>query len=349
MDIYDYAEEKQISLATFMDFTNCINPLGPSSKAKNSLKKQIKHLDVFPDKKIRYLASLICKKEGIARDNLLFGQGSTHLLHTILQSVKTDKVLTLSPLSQRFNEVISAGKIVIKQLSLEEKRDCSMDLEKVLNAMKGIDTVVMPYPHDMVGTALSTGELLTLIHEIDRSGKTLVLVESYRDYTDLYSPVKEAVKLKGTIILRDFSDFYALAGLPIGYAMGDAEMMINIRRHLFPAEINTLATHAATASLKDGFYKKRTLEFIANEKQFFLKTFSSMHDLSYVDTLCPFFVLKFKDNPGNLRDIFFRYRIIIDEFADNTGHYCLRVPVKKHKWNARFLKTLKNALGVNRI
>jgi histidinol-phosphate/aromatic aminotransferase/cobyric acid decarboxylase-like protein len=349
MDIYDYAEDKQLSLERFMDFTNCINPLGPSSKAKNSLKKQIKHLDVFPDKKIRYLTALICKNEGIARNNLALGQGSTHLLHTILRSFKTDKALILSPLSQRFKEVLSTGKITVKQLSLEEKTDYSMDLTKVLKAMKGVDTVIMPYPHDVVGTALTTGDLLTLIYEVDKSDKTLILVESYRDYTDLYSPMKEAVQSKGTIILRDFSDFYALAGLPIGYAIGNVEMMINIQRDLFPAEVNTLAAHAAIASLKDRFYRKRTLEFINDEKQFFLKTLSSIHDLSYVDTLCPFFIIKFKNKPENLREKFSRYRIIIDECPDERGDHCLRVPIKKHKWNARFLKTLKNALGVNKV
>lgn len=349
MDIYDYAEDKQLSLTRFMDFTNCINPLGPSNKARNNLKKQIKHLDVFPDKKTRYLAALICKKEGIAEDNIILGEGLAHLLHDILQSQKAKKVLIQSPVSQRFKEVISAGKMTIKQLPLEEISDYSMDLAKILKAMKGADTIIMPYPHDMVGTALAAGDLLTLIHEVDKANKTLILVESYRDYTEIYSPVKEAVRSKGTVILRDFSDFYALAGLPVGYAIGDIETMKNIRKNIFPAEINTLAAHAAIASLKDHFYRKRTLEFINDEKQFFLKTFSSIDDLSCVDTLCPFFVIKFKNKPENLKEIFFRYRIIIDEFMDDTGNHCLRVPIKKHKWNARFLKTLKNASGANRV
>lgn len=349
MDIYDYAEDKQLSLQQLMDFTNCVNPLGPSSKARNSLKKNIKHVDLFPDKKIRYLAALICKKEGIDKDNIVFGQGSTHLFRAILQSLKTKKVLIPSPVSQRLEEVISADKIVVKQLPLEEKTDYSMDLAKILKSMKGVDTVIMPYPHDRVGTALSSGDLLTLIREVDKSNKTLILVESYRDYTGLYSPVKEAVQSKGTIIVRTFSDFYALAGLPIGYTIGPVEITKNIQQNIFPTEINTLAAHVAIASLKDRFYRKRTLDFINDEKQFFQKTLSSVHGLTYVDTICPFFVIKLKNKPENLQDIFFRYRIIIDEFLDDTGNHCLRVPIKKHKWNARFLKTLKNALGANTL
>ena len=41
------------------------------------------------------------------------------------------------------------------------------------------------------------------------------------------------------------------------------------------------------------------------------------------------------------------YHILIDEFFDEQGGYYLKVPVKKHKWNARFVKTLRNALGVS--
>jgi threonine-phosphate decarboxylase len=348
MDIHDYAENRKLSHKQVMDFTTCVNPLGPSSKAKNMLRKNIKNLDLFADKKLRHLARFIVRNEKIHEDNIVFGQGSTDLLYAIFQAVKTKKVLIPSPVSQKFEEVISYSKVVLKRLPLEEKNHFSMNLEKILRAMKKVDTVIMPYPHDMAGTALAMDDLHVLIGEADKLGKTLILDESYRDFTALGSPVKEVIKSEKTIIVRTFSLFYALAGLPIGYAIGPAKTIENIQNCLFPGEMNALAMYAAIASLKDNLYKTRTTRFIDEEKGYFLKAFASIENLLYFDTPCPFFVLKIEKESKRLKDIFYRYRILIYDFFDEQGGYYLKVPIKKHKWNARFLKTLRNALEVNK-
>jgi len=348
MDIHDYAENRKLSHRQIMDFTTCVNPLGPSSKAKNILRKKIKDLDLFADKKLRHLARLIVRNEKIHEDNIVFGQGSTNLLYAIFQAVKTKKVLIPSPVSQKFEEIISHSKVILKRLPLEEKNHFSMNLEKILRAMKKVDTVIMPYPHDMVGAALAMDDLHVLISETDKFGKTLILDESYRDFTTANSPVEKIIKSEKAIIVRTFSLFYALAGLPIGYAIGPAKMIENIQGSLFPGETDNLAMYAAIASLKDNFYKTRTTRFIDEEKQYFLKTFASMKNFLYFDTPCPFFLLKIEKESKRLKDIFSRYCILIDDFFDEQGGHYLKVPIKKHKWNARFLKTLRNALEANK-
>jgi histidinol-phosphate/aromatic aminotransferase/cobyric acid decarboxylase-like protein len=214
--------------------------------------------------------------------------------------------------------------------------------------MEKVDTILIPYPHDMLGTALTMGELLTLISEASRLGKTLILDESYRDFTALVSPVQEVMKSETSIIVRTFSLFYAMAGLPLAYSLGPTDMMQNVRRYIFPEEINTLAVHAAIASMKDIFYKRRTMEFISTEKSYLLNAFAHIDGLICFDTPCPFIVLAFEKKQDRLKEIFSGYRILIDEFFDKQGGYYLKVPIKKHKWNARFVKTLRNALGVNK-
>jgi histidinol-phosphate/aromatic aminotransferase/cobyric acid decarboxylase-like protein len=139
-----------------------------------------------------------------------------------------------------------------------------------------------------------------------------------------------------------------MAGLPLAYSMGPANIIQGIRQHIFPEEINILAVHAAIASIKDAFYKTRTTEFINTEKEYLLKAFNSIEGLVCFDTPCPFLVLAFEKKQDTLKAFFSGYRILIDEFFDEQGGYFLKVPVKKHKWNARFVKTLRNALEVNK-
>ena len=165
MDIHDYAEQKRLSLKQIMDFTTSVNPLGPSSKAKHILRKNITNIDFPPDKKLRYITRLIEKRESIQADNILFAQSSKQLLHAIFQTAKTKTVLVLSPVSQAYEETISLNRITLKQLPLDKTNHFSPDLEAILKAMKKVDTILMPYPHDIAGTALTMGDLLTLISE----------------------------------------------------------------------------------------------------------------------------------------------------------------------------------------
>jgi len=348
MDIYDYVEQKKLSLKQIMDFTTSVNPLGPSSKAKHILRKNINNIYLPTDKKLRYITRLIEKKEGLSAGNILFGHDSRQLFYTIFQTVKTKTILALSPISQAYEETVSRNNITLEHLPLSKTDRFSPDLESILKAIKKVDTVLIPYPHDMVGTALTMDELLTLISEAGRLGKTLILDESYRDFTSLVSPVREVIQSEKSIIVRTFSLFYAMAGLPVAYCIGPANIIENMRQYIIYEEINTLAVNAAIASLKDTFYKTRTTEFIKTEKDYLLKAFTTIDGIEYFDTPCHFIVLAFDKKQDTLKEFFSGYHILIYEFFDEQGGYYLKVPVKKHKWNARFVKTLRNALGVNR-
>ncbi len=60
MDIHDYSERKRLSLRQIIDFTSDVNPLSPSDKAKNAIRKAIRYLEFPPDKNIRHLKHYIC-------------------------------------------------------------------------------------------------------------------------------------------------------------------------------------------------------------------------------------------------------------------------------------------------
>lgn len=346
MNVRDYAEERRLSIKQLMDFTTCVNPLGPSTSAKTALRMAIKEIDIPADTKSRYLTRLIARKEKIDEAHIVIGQGSSHLLYSALKASETMKVLIPGPVSRKFSCVVSRSNATLKSLPFMGLHPFSIDIGEITAAMDDVDAVILPYPHDMVGAAPSPEDLRVLISETGRLGKTLILDESLRDFTILPSPINDVIASNHVIIVRTFSVFHALTGLPIGYAIGATDLMERIRKSIFPIPINTLATHAAVVSIRDTAHAIRTRTFINDEKSFLLKGLTSITDLSVRDTLCPFFVLRIEKERKAFEELFLRYRILIDDFFEGKDGQFLRVPVKKHKWNARFLKTIRNAFGV---
>jgi threonine-phosphate decarboxylase len=209
--------------------------------------------------------------------------------------------------------------------------------------------VIIPSPHDVVGSSLNMDQLLRIVSESERSGTYVLFDESYREFTQMKSPVREVIHSDRTLIVRTFSSYYALPGLSLAYCIGSSEIIQRMREHLPAIDINLLATKAAIAALKDKAYANRTSEFIQKEKEYMINRLKPLN-IEFFDTECPFIVLGFESNPEEMRQIFSRYNILIEEPFVHEKHFYLRVPIKQHRMNAAFVKTLRNALKtLNRL
>ncbi|MCX5803709.1 MAG: histidinol-phosphate transaminase [Proteobacteria bacterium] len=345
MNIHDFAESKGLSLRRVMDFTTGSNPLGPSNKAKHAIRKCIKNLDHYPDEKTRYLRRYICKKESIGDEYIVFGHGSTHLIGAILQVVKPKVACITSPFSYKTEDILNRYDVRIKPFPLNKESGFSLDIEKFLQSIEGADIVIISNPHNITGTVIPVEDIDYLIEAMDRINKIFIIDETYREFTKLVSPVRHVVRASNTLIVRTFSTFHALAGLHIGYMIGSTKLIQKIRNVLGLPQINSIAPYAALASLKDTGYKKRTLKFIEQEKGYILKKLSDIQGLKVFDTPCNFLLLEIerKENP-NFKDLFLKHNILIDEYTGERDEHFIRLPIKRHKFNASFIKTLKKIM-----
>ena len=77
------------------------------------------------------------------------------------------------------------------------------------------------------------------------------------DFPDGISLIREYPNL---VVFRTFSKMYALAGLRIGYLVGDLSVVDMIRRTCVVYSVNGLAQEAALAALDDQEHILRTRE-----------------------------------------------------------------------------------------
>ena len=345
MDIHDFAESKKLRLRQIMDFTSDVNPVGPSNKAKHAIRKGAKDLIFPPDEKIRRLKRYICKREQVGEETIFFGLGLEHILSILVQTFRPASVALVSPVSRRYSAFLAGRGVHIAAVPPTKEWGLPIDVESLVKTAKEADTILLANPHDVTGAILPAEELISLIKETDRLGKTLVIDESYIDYTEAESPVREVVASHMAMIIRSFSLFHALAGLPIGYMMGPAESVMNLNGCITPPRIGSLAYEAAYASLKDKGYGIRTFRFIEEEKRFVIDQLKKFNLLDVLDTPCNFLLLKADKLPADLDGLLQKRAILIDRYDDGTGGTYIKFPVKSHKFNARFIKALKSVMG----
>jgi len=349
MNIYDYAEHKGISIRQVSDFTSGVNPLGPSNKAKHAIRKSVKLLEFPPDKKIRYLKRYICRQEMIGEDCILFGQGSSSLINNLLVAIKPNDVLLVSPVSKRYTDILHHYRMNVHLLHSEEKThfEFKIDIESAIERLKNIDMLILPNPHDVTGTMLNADNIAILSDVIEKTGKILVIDESYIEFTSQKSSIKQAVNAKNTVLIRTFSLFYTLLGMKIGYMAGSPEFLKRLSYNMSYEHINTPACAAAIASLKDKGFRKKSLKFIEEEKIYVINKLKGINGLMIKDTSSNFILIKIDAEMSGLENLFIRHNIIADTYKSESGGIFLRMPIKKHKQNAQFIKTLKYILKAN--
>jgi threonine-phosphate decarboxylase len=344
MNIHDFAESNGCDFRQVMDFSSGANPLGPSNKAKHAVRKGIKHISFPPDEEIRYLKRYICKREQIGGGNVVFGQDLPHILNAIAHTTLPKNVFALSPVSPTYMTIFNRYNMEVTALPIIEENGFSIDINRLMECVRNVDMAVLANPHDVTGSVCSMKNLARIIEETDRQSKILVIDETYIEFTKSASLVRQVIESEKTIIFRSFSAFHALSGLPVAYAIGSPGLINKISDSTMLPQVGTLAYMAALASLKDKGYIERTQRFIKEEKQFIMEKMNGISGLKIFDTPCNFFLLKIRQPIFVLENLFLKRNFLIDAYTDNAGNTFIRMPIKTHKFNARFIKTIKNII-----
>ena len=111
--------------------------------------------------------------------------------------------------------------------------------------------VMLATPNNPTGTALSTGRLKTFLESIP-SNVIVLIDEAYREFADpsLGDPVTDLLPHhRNVVITRTFSKAYGLAGLRVGFAITDPEIITEVDKILLAFAVNGAAQAAAIAAL----------------------------------------------------------------------------------------------------
>ena len=231
------------------------NPLGLSQSAKEALVKAADIGNRYAWMEFAQLKTPLAANEGVKPENIMMSPGSSDILMaaadhfakgggTILTSV-----MTYDDLLQR------AEKFGAKIKALPMTKDYKYDLPAIKAAITpDVKMVYIVNPNNPTGTILPTAELEAFIREV--APKVPVFIDEA--YIDFYEPSERPQLGKllteghNVILARTFSKIHGFAGLRLGYALAQPEMLKTLHAYTngeFAVSITTLM--AGIASYKD--------------------------------------------------------------------------------------------------
>ena len=269
------------------------NPYPPSPKV-NEIHENLGDLRLYPDPTAGALVEAIAQYHNVDRSQVFVGVGSDDVLAmSFLTFFNSQKPILFPDITYSFYDVW-AGLYRIPYETPALTEDFKIRKEDYYKENGG---VIFPNPNAPTGIY----ENLTFVEDILKHNQDVVVIvdEAYIDFGGATAlPLLE--KYENLLVVRTFSKSRSMAGLRIGYAIGNQELIkaLNDVKYSFNSySMNLPSILLGTASLKDESYFRETTEKIMETRSWFESEMQKL-GFSFPDSKANFIFASHKEVPA---------------------------------------------------
>lgn len=238
------------------------NPLGPSPKGMEAARAVLNDSNRYPDGGTLRLREKIAAMHEVSPDEIFIGLGSSEIIDVAARvMLGPGKIgLTSEGTYAPFSTAIRASGAALEQVPMVGFK---FDLPELAHAISNATRVIyLANPNNPTGTAFGAEEFERFLSRV--AGDTLVVLDEayihYAEREDMPLSVELFRLRKNLLILRTFSKVYGMAGIRIGYGVGQAPLVAAMNKLRTPFNVSGVAQAAALAALDDHEHVKRCIE-----------------------------------------------------------------------------------------
>lgn len=320
------------------------NPYPPSKAVIEAMLDGLFSINRYPGGEYELKRAIALKFE-IKAEQVVLGDGSDEAIEMILKALrhKEKKGVIITEPSFAFYSI--ASKIYgydVKKVPLKDMKVCLNDIKDAIDSFTRL--IFLNNPINPTGTIFKEDEFAGFIKEIP-SDVIVVVDEAYGEFVedDKFPKLIKYIDKHPVLILRTFSKAYALAGLRIGYCMGDDFLISCLERTRQPFSINSIAIAAAKAALGEGHYLKTVLNNNKKGKIFYYRAFDNL-SLDYIPTEANFILVKIGEEAESITKKLFEEKILVRWMGPYGMPHYIRVTIGKPEENERFIEVLKKLI-----
>ena len=343
----DFAELEQLGLDPneVLDFSVNSNPFGTSPLILEAIRSV--PIERYPDRESINLCRALAERMDVSPDQILVGNGTAELIQlaafAFLQ--KGDHALIVEPTFGEYERSVCLMRANVHRYRAISKNGFIPNCEEIQKRLRQrkMQVVFICNPNNPTGQVIPNevlGKWADMFHE------TLFIVDEA--YLAFVAGMKSAISLKrkNILILRSMTKDYAIAGLRLGYAVGEG-LAIEAMKNFRPAwNVNALAQAAGLAALQSDSHVLETLAQLRSEK---IELITRLEELNYepVPSHTNYFLVPVR-NGAQFRDGLLKHGIIVRDCASFGLLSYVRIATRRSYENMRLLEVLRYFLNKER-
>jgi histidinol-phosphate aminotransferase len=339
--------QKELGLNRVIKMASNENPIGPSSKALESIAKNVSTINRYPDAAALKLKEAIADRISVKTDQIIVTNGADELITLISETFLEagDEIIVPSPSFSEydFGAHIMGATVVPAKLG----QNFDYDIEEILQAVTSRTKIVyLCSPNNPTGTYLPKQMFQELLERLPR--EILVIFDgayshfaSADDYTDGIEYISSGYPV---VVLQTFSKIYGLAGVRVGYGAAHEDIIQRILKVKEPFNVNALAQAAATAAIYDEAHVDLSKKVNEQGRSQLYKAFSEMN-VRYVESMSNFVLIKIDGDAKSFYEKLLAKGIIVRYGAIWGLPDHIRVSIGTYEENAAFIQAMSTILN----
>jgi len=336
--------KRELGLKTVVKLASNENPLGPSPRAIEAIKKNLGKINRYPDANGFYLKKKLARSLNLKPANIILGNGSDELIDIIIKAfVEDDENIITADTTFLEYEIIA--KVNNRRIITVPLRYFKYDLEAIRKKIdRKTKVIFIANPNNPTGTYITRQEVQDFLSGLPED-ILLVLDEAYETFIDVddFPSSIGHIGRGNVIIMKTFSKIYGLAGLRIGYAVAKPELVSAMEKARQPFNVNSLAQVAAVATLDDKKFLEKTRKVVSEGKNYLYDKFKKI-GVAFVPSVANFILVDAgRDGVSVFKDLLKRGVIVRDMKQYGLKNF-IRVTIGTKKENRKFVKALRKIL-----
>ena len=263
--VVPYVPGEQPKFSNIIKLNTNENPYPPSPKVQEALEQlNTADLRLYPDPTCEDLVKAIAEYYGLSQEQVFVGVGSDDVLAMIFMTCfNSDKPVLFPDITYSFYDVwADMLRIPYTQIPLTE--DFTIRKEDYYRENGGI---IFPNPNAPTGVQLAQEDIEDIVR--NNPDSVVIVDEAYVDFGAV-SALPLIGKYDNVLIVQTYSKSRSLAGMRIGFAMGDPKLIryINDVKYSFNSyTMDRTALAAGKAAIEDKEYFEKTVRKVVDVRE----------------------------------------------------------------------------------
>lgn len=301
-----------------------------------------KELNRYPDPLQRKLKKEISSWRNVTAEQVFIGNGSDEIIDLFIRAFcepGKESILVNPPTYGMYEVCANVNGVEVEKVNLTS--GFQLDVASIWNQIsEKTKLIFICSPNNPTGNRLKIPDIVEIL---TRFNGLVILDEAYVDFSIAGSLLPLINQFKNLVVLQTLSKAWGLAGIRLGMAFADKEIVEVLTKIKFPYNVNAISQQIACEKIKkerDGFYE--IIQRVLRQRNYLRQELSG---LSFVEKVFPsdanFLLVKVEDPKGLYAYLRKKQILIRDRSGEPGCEGCVRITVGKPSENKKLLTAMK--------
>jgi histidinol-phosphate aminotransferase len=328
------------------------NPFGPSPLALQAIREAAAEVNLYPDNDASELRQALAARHHLDEQQIFIADGSLGILDVIARTLLVPGTNCISSERSFISYPVITRSIGARFIEVPMRND-AYDLDAIAADIdEQTRVIILANPNNPTGTMFDANATEAFLKQVPES-VLVILDEAYSDFAEhfarlrgvTYSRSFEYVRAgkSNVLVLRTFSKAQGLAGVRLGYACGNPELLRYFARVRNSFSISVVAEAAGLAAIRDENHIRKTVENNAAGAAWLMERFNEL-GVHAVPTSANFIYFTVDEDANAFAQRMQAEGVIVRSLMPWGAPTAIRVSIGTPEQNETFVRALKKVV-----